>query len=61
MPHEVAALPFEPHRLEGLSERLLVSHYENNYGGAVRRLNAIEALFMANGGVLHPDQRLVVT
>ena len=22
-------------------ERLLVSHYENNYGGAVRRLNAI--------------------
>lgn len=26
----------------GLSSRLLVSHYENNYGGAVRRLNAIE-------------------
>jgi Fe-Mn family superoxide dismutase len=26
-----------------LSERLLVSHYENNYGGALRRLNAIRA------------------
>jgi Fe-Mn family superoxide dismutase len=27
--------------MNGLSERLLVSHYENNYGGALRRLNAI--------------------
>ena len=42
MSYEVAPLPFKPHRLAGLSERLLVSHYENNYGGAVRRLNAIE-------------------
>ena len=43
MPYEVAPLPFKPPRLTGLSERLLASHYENNYGGAVRRLNAIEA------------------
>src|SRR5215475_10831480 len=43
MPYEVVALPFKPHRLDGLSERLLTSHYENNYGGAVRRLNAVEA------------------
>jgi Fe-Mn family superoxide dismutase len=42
MPHEVVPLPFKPLRLTGLSERLLASHYENNYGGAVRRLNAIE-------------------
>jgi Fe-Mn family superoxide dismutase len=35
-------VPFKPHLLDGLSDRLLVSHYENNYGGAVRRLNAIE-------------------
>jgi len=42
MPHEVVPLPFKPTRLTGLSERLLASHYENNYGGAVRRLNAIE-------------------
>jgi Fe-Mn family superoxide dismutase len=27
--------------LNGLSERLIVSHYENNYGTAVRSLNAI--------------------
>ena len=26
--------------MNGLSERLLVSHYVNNYGGALRRLNA---------------------
>jgi superoxide dismutase, Fe-Mn family len=43
MTHSVKPLPFKPSRLDGLSERLLASHYENNYGGAVRRLNAIEA------------------
>lgn len=42
MPHQIMPLPFKPPRLEGLSERLVASHYENNYGGAVRRLNAIE-------------------
>jgi Fe-Mn family superoxide dismutase len=42
MSYAIAPLPFKPHRLEGFSDRLLVSHYENNYGGAVRRLNAIE-------------------
>jgi Fe-Mn family superoxide dismutase len=42
MPHRIRPVPFKPSRLDGLSERLLASHYENNYGGAVRRLNAIE-------------------
>lgn len=42
MAYSVQPLPFKPSRLNGLSERLLASHYENNYGGAVRRLNAIE-------------------
>ena len=39
----IAVRPFllKPQRMNGLSERLLVSHYENNYGGALRRLNAI--------------------
>ena len=36
-------LPFDPQKVKGLSERILISHYENNYGGAVRRLNAITA------------------
>jgi superoxide dismutase, Fe-Mn family len=41
----IAVRPFllKPQRMNGLSERLLVSHYENNYGGALRRLKAIQA------------------
>jgi Fe-Mn family superoxide dismutase len=34
-------LPFDPKKLNGLSEKLLQSHWENNYGGAVKALNAI--------------------
>jgi superoxide dismutase, Fe-Mn family len=40
--HQVQPLPFNPARLKGLSERLIVSHHENNYGGAVRNLNRVE-------------------
>ena len=36
-------LPFDPARIKGLSEKILTSHYENNYIGAVKRLNAITA------------------
>lgn len=43
MTFEMKPLACEPARLKGLSEKLIVSHYENNYGGAVKRLNAIEA------------------
>ena len=31
-------LPFDPSRLKGLSERLIRSHWENNYGGSVKAL-----------------------
>jgi Fe-Mn family superoxide dismutase len=34
-------LPFDPKKLNGLSEKLLQSHWENNYGGAVKALNAL--------------------
>ena len=36
-------LPMDPAALAGLSERLMRSHHENNYTGAVERLNAIRA------------------
>jgi Fe-Mn family superoxide dismutase len=36
-------LPCDPKGIKGMSETLILSHYENNYGGAVRRLNAIAA------------------
>jgi CheY-like chemotaxis protein len=42
MTYEVQPVPFKPNRLEGLSDRLLITHYENNYDGAARRLNALE-------------------
>ncbi len=35
-------LPFDPKAVVGLSEKLLVSHHDNNYVGAVKRLGAIE-------------------
>src|SRR5437762_7611368 len=43
MPFEMKPLACDPKRLRGLSEKLIVSHYENNYGGAVKRLNSIAA------------------
>ena len=43
MAYSMKPLACEPTRIKGMSERLVVSHYENNYGGAVNRLNAITA------------------
>ena len=43
MGYDMKPLACDPVRLKGLSEKLIVSHYENNYGGAVKRLNAISA------------------
>ncbi|HLQ25577.1 MAG TPA: Fe-Mn family superoxide dismutase [Acidiferrobacterales bacterium] len=41
MSYAMKPLSCDPAKLKGLSEKLIVSHYENNYGGAVKRLNAI--------------------
>lgn len=43
MHFQALPIPFKPPRLNRLSARLIASHYENNYGGAVRRLNSIHA------------------
>lgn len=40
--HRPRELTFDPARLPGLSERMLRSHWENNYGGAVKTLNAVK-------------------
>jgi superoxide dismutase, Fe-Mn family len=42
MTHVVKPLSCDPSRIRGTSERMINSHYENNYGGAVKRLNLIE-------------------
>lgn len=41
MTYSMKPLACDPGKLPGLSEKLIVSHYENNYAGAVKRLNAI--------------------
>ena len=38
-------LPFDPKAVAGFSEKLLTSHHDNNYVGAVKRLGAIRAEF----------------
>ena len=40
-------LPFDPKAVPGLSEKLLISHHDNNYVGAVKRLGAISAQMTA--------------
>lgn len=40
-------LPFDPAAIDGLSERLLTSHWQNNYGGSVNALNAIKQRLVA--------------
>jgi Fe-Mn family superoxide dismutase len=42
MTYVMKPLPCDPSRIRGMSERMIVSHYENNYGGAVKRLNLID-------------------
>lgn len=40
--HQPKPLPFDPAKLDGISEKLIRSHWENNYGGAVKALNAVK-------------------
>jgi Fe-Mn family superoxide dismutase len=46
----VKPLPFDPKTIPGLSEKLLVSHHDNNYAGAVKRLGVVRVEF----GMLDP-------
>jgi Fe-Mn family superoxide dismutase len=41
MSYQAKPMSFDPKSIKGISEKVLVSHYENNYVGAVKRLNAI--------------------
>jgi len=43
MVYQAKPLSLDPKSIQGISEKVLVSHYENNYVGAVKRLNAIGA------------------
>jgi superoxide dismutase, Fe-Mn family len=41
--YEIKPFSVDPKSVKGISEKILVSHYENNYVGAVKRLTAISA------------------
>ena len=49
--HAIKPLPFDPRKLHGLSERLIVSHHENNYAGALKNLNKVEEELAKMGDV----------
>jgi Fe-Mn family superoxide dismutase len=51
-------LPFDPKAVPGLSEKLLTSHHDNNYVGAVNRLGAISAEFAALDPATAPGYRI---
>jgi len=51
--HQPKPLPFDPAKLRGLSEKLIRSHWENNYGGSVKALNAVEQRL--DGMLKEPD------
>jgi superoxide dismutase, Fe-Mn family len=38
----VVPMPFDAKKLKGLSERMVTSHHDNNYAGAVTNLNKVE-------------------
>lgn len=56
--HQVKPLRFDPAKLDGLSERLIRSHHENNYSGSVKALNMIEGRLAA--ALADPDLPPVV-
>lgn len=47
--HKPQPLPFAPNSLKGLSEKLILSHHDKNYGGAVGNLNKVEQQLAAIG------------
>src|SRR5438128_10560035 len=41
--HAPQALPFKAAALTGISEKMITSHHDKNYAGAVKNLNKVEA------------------
>src|SRR5438094_10398284 len=41
----IKPLPFDPKKRKGLSEKLIVSHHDNNYAGAAHRIGQIQQMF----------------
>jgi superoxide dismutase, Fe-Mn family len=58
MDARIQDLPFDPAALHRLSPGLINSHHQNNYGGAVKRLNAIRAQLASTTFATAPGYQL---
>ncbi len=58
MKYALAPLYCRPWTLNGISARLIESHYENNYGGAMTRLNALTAELASDAAPGLPDAQI---
>src|SRR5437879_3460807 len=58
MNQHIAPIPCKPWTLNGLSDRLIVSHYENNYGSAVRSVNRIQSRPAELDPTIAPDYEI---
>ncbi|MEA2047077.1 MAG: Fe-Mn family superoxide dismutase [Campylobacterota bacterium] len=52
--HEIKPLPFDPKSLQGISEKVIVSHHDNNYAGAVKKLRLIQKQISLLPDTAHP-------
>jgi len=52
--HSIKALKFDPSKLRGISKKVIVSHHDNNYAGAVKKLNLIQRQIKALPTSAHP-------
>src|SRR6266568_6032926 len=58
MQRRITQIPCKPWTLNGLSDRLIVSHYENNYGTAVRSVNSIQSRLAELDPTTAPDYEI---
>src|SRR5947207_6650133 len=58
MNQHITPIPCKPWTLNGLSDRLIVSHYENNYGAAVRSVNSIRSRLAELDPATAPDYEI---
>ncbi|MDF1879986.1 superoxide dismutase [Sulfurimonas sp. MAG313] len=52
--HQIKPLSFNPKSLKGISEKVIVSHHDNNYAGAVKKLNLIQGQISSLPHSAHP-------
>lgn len=50
----IEPLPFDPKTLKGISENVIVSHHDNNYAGAVKKLRLIQKQIVGLPKEAHP-------